>query len=334
MRIFVFEYITGGGMLNSALPKSLAEEGDMMLRALVSDLAEIDDVELLVTRDARLGAPRLPVECRLLADADEFPPVWQECLNQVDAVWPIAPESHRILEQISVLIEAAGKLLLNSPSGAVALAASKVATARRLQQLGVAVVPTFELDDVLPELDGQWVLKPNDGAGCLGSRICTDSEELYRQIDELPIHLPYIIQPFVSGMATSLCMLVRGGEVEILSVNLQRIAVMDNAFLLLGCEVNGVRGDAEPYRAIGQAIGAAATGLWGFVGVDLINTGSGLEVLEINPRLTTSYVGLKESIGVNPAALVMELTNSESLMPRLSNRGRLVDVNLECNGAA
>lgn len=334
MRIFVFEYITGGGMLDKTLPSSLAEEGDMMLQALVSDLLEIEGVELLVTRDARLKTPSLPVEFRLLSDSDDFSLVWKECLDTVDAVWPIAPEYHRILERISALVEAAGKYLLNSPSRAVALAASKVATTRLLRQVGVAVVPTFECNDVLPNFDGQWVLKPDDGAGCLGSRICANPVELYRQIDLIPRDQSYVIQPFVRGMAISLCMLARHGVVEVLSINLQRIAVMDNAFILLGCEVNGVRGDAGPYQAIGQAIGAAATDLWGFVGVDMIDTGADLKVLEINPRLTTSYVGLKESIGVNPAALVIDLMKGEREMPRICYRGRIVDVNLEYIGAA
>ena len=34
-------------------------------------------------------------------------------------------------------------------------------------------------------------------------------------------------------------------------------------------------------------------------------------VLEINPRLTTSYVGLRPALGRNPAALVLELLERE-----------------------
>jgi predicted ATP-grasp superfamily ATP-dependent carboligase len=43
------------------------------------------------------------------------------------------------------------------------------------------------------------------------------------------------------------------------------------------------------------------------VGVDLVETSDGPVVLEVNPRLTTSYCGLRTARGLNPAALVMGL---------------------------
>jgi len=54
MRIFVYEHITGGGMLDDPQVAALAPEGEMMLRALVDDLMLIPGVEVTVLRDARL----------------------------------------------------------------------------------------------------------------------------------------------------------------------------------------------------------------------------------------------------------------------------------------
>ncbi|MCB1858536.1 MAG: ATP-grasp domain-containing protein [Gammaproteobacteria bacterium] len=330
MRIFVFEYITGGGMLDRELPGSLAEEGDMMLHALASDLAEVGGVELLVTRDARLGRPELPAEFLLLTEFDDLSRVWEDCLDAVDGVWPIAPESDGTLEAVCAAVEASGKLLLSSPATAVARTASKRATIQRLAEAGVAVVPTYRIDDEIPECSGQWVLKPDLGAGCLGSRIFATRKALFDEIDSLPEDQPgYIVQPFIPGTAASISMIARGGEVAVLSTNLQRIVVMNNSFVLLGCEVNGVQGDTRAYRELGQAVGKALSDLWGFVGIDLIDTGNGLKVLEVNPRLTTSYVGLKASIGINPAALVLDLLQSDRPMPHVSGMGTRVDVNLE-----
>ena len=62
-------------------------------------------------------------------------------------------------------------------------------------------------------------------------------------------------------------------------------------------------------------IAAAIPGLWGYVGVDLIDTPAGPVVLEINPRLTTSYCGLGGVLGVNLAALVVGLLGSEPGLP-------------------
>jgi tyramine---L-glutamate ligase len=48
------------------------------------------------------------------------------------------------------------------------------------------------------------------------------------------------------------------------------------------------------------------------VGVDIIVTPAGPVVIEINPRLTTSYVGLKASIGRNPAGLILSLLQGDN----------------------
>jgi len=47
-------------------------------------------------------------------------------------------------------------------------------------------------------------------------------------------------------------------------------------------------------------------GLRGFVGVDYIETVAGPVVLEINPRLTTSYVAMSDSLGINTAQLILD----------------------------
>ncbi len=87
-----------------------------------------------------------------------------------------------------------------------------------------------------------------------------------------------------------------------LSVNRQRIAVMDDAFVLPGCVVSGLSGGGRRFQRLAGAIAAAPPELQGCVGVDLIVGPNSPQVLEVNPRLTRYYVGLKESIGVNPAA--------------------------------
>ncbi len=333
MRIFVFEFVTGGGLLGADLPASLVREGDMMLQALVCDLAAVAGVECIVTRDARLAAPRLTADCRLVYGPTEFPHVWAQTLAQVDAVWPIAPEMQGTLEAISRQILAAGPRLLNSTPAAVRTAASKLQTVRLLADWGVPVVPTFGRQDPLPMIPGPWVLKPDDGVGCLGIRLCRDRDALCRYWDQLADGRDYVAQPFVQGTAASLSLLVKDGEAAVLSVNRQRIAVMDDELLLLGCVVNGLGAADARFRRLAGDVAAALPGLWGYVGIDLIATTAGPLVLEVNPRLTTSYVGLRESLGVNPARLVLDLLSAGLPRPGLVG-GLAVDVCLEVADAA
>ncbi|MEK7799030.1 MAG: ATP-grasp domain-containing protein, partial [Acidobacteriota bacterium] len=60
----------------------------------------------------------------------------------------------------------------------------------------------------------------------------------------------------------------------------------------------------------------------GYVGVDLVLGDSGATVIEINPRLTTSYVGLRLSVAENIAGLIIAAALGRALPERVTVRGR------------
>lgn len=64
----------------------------------------------------------------------------------------------------------------------------------------------------------------------------------------------------------------------------------------------------------------------GYAGVDLLRTPTGLRVMEINPRLTTSYAGLSRSLGVNVARMTLDLLDTGTLPDRLDTGTLRVDV--------
>jgi predicted ATP-grasp superfamily ATP-dependent carboligase len=74
--------------------------------------------------------------------------------------------------------------------------------------------------------------------------------------------------------------------------------------------VNAVADSAGRYAALADDIARALPGLWGYCGVDFVETSAGPIVIEVNPRLTTSYTGLHRAIGINSAQLVLELPGS------------------------
>jgi predicted ATP-grasp superfamily ATP-dependent carboligase len=109
----------------------------------------------------------------------------------------------------------------------------------------------------------------------------------------------------VHGSSTSLNLLACEGQEQVLSVNQQRIAMTDNRFVLLACVVDGHRQKRVDFLKLGQKVADAIPDLWGIVGGDILDTENGLQVLVVNPRIPTSYVGLKDSNGINPAGLVL-----------------------------
>ncbi len=329
MRILVVEYITGGGMLNEELPDSLVAEGDMMLRALVEDLARLNHVTVTVTRDPRIPAHDLPCGVHYVDEPEGFMQSLPELFRGVDAVWPIAPETGGALETITSAIVDSGRVLLNSRLDAVRIAASKRETIHALSRYGLPVVPVHEPDPGLFDIYGTLVVKPDDGVGCVGAQICHAPQELARALKHDRQH-NYIAQPYVEGTALSLSLLFRDGHVGLLSCNRQRIALMDLELKLLGVVVNDCEIDGPVGEQILAGIGAAVPGLWGYVGVDLIVAHDGPKILEINPRLTLSYVGLNRALRANPAELVLNLLDPdqypETLLREVSPGERTVHV--------
>lgn len=308
MKIFVCEFITGGGLYREPLPVSLAHEGLLMRDALLRDLAELADVEVLVTYDKRVPPPCADQALTVNA-GDDIWQMWEDCIRLADAVWPIAPETGGILLRLTALVESHGRTLLGSASRAVALAGSKYATCRALQLAGIAAVPTYRLS-AWPQQQGQrWVAKPDDGAGC-NNTACFDSRQALQQWMR-GREATHVIQPFQPGAAASLCMLCKDGQAWLLSCNLQQVVLASGNFRYQGSLLNGAAAHWQRCLALAQNVAQTIPELKAYVGVDIMLGDDDIHVLEINPRLTTSYAGLSAATDCNPARLVMDLLYNE-----------------------
>jgi predicted ATP-grasp superfamily ATP-dependent carboligase len=106
------------------------------------------------------------------------------------------------------------------------------------------------------------------------------------------------------------------------------VGLEHGAFRFDGVSVNAVADTDGRYAALASAVCRALPGLWGYCGVDFIEADTGPVVIEVNPRLTTSFAGLHRAIGINPALLVLELPGSIESVAVAAHRTRAVDVEL------
>ena len=307
MKILVYEHITGGGMLDDPQMAALAPEGELMLRALVDDLTAVPGVEVTVMRDFRLPAD-LPART-LVVHSGQFSTVFRRAAQECDAIWPIAPEQDGILHRLTAEILARGRTLLGNRLDAVAIATSKRATAIALACAGIPVAPVYSSERELPSVVHEIVVKPDDGAGCQETLLFDDRAKLLAWLGGCT-GAKRILQPYVRGEARSLSLLCCEGRARLLACNRQQVNLRNGAFCFDGVSVNAVDDDGGRYAALADDIARAMPGLWGYCGVDFIETGTGPVVIEVNPRLTTSYAGLHRAIGCNPAQLVLALPGS------------------------
>ena len=276
-----------------------------MLQALVKDLTQISGIDVLITRDARLPSLSFPIQEIRLSPSDCIDDILYDLFTEVDAVWPIVPETQDILEKVSRQVLGAGKILLNSPPSAVSIVASKKRTAKRLSIHGISVIPTYSELEKFVQWPGLWIAKPDDGVGCEGIQIFETLTDALREAPQK------IYQPYLPGSDVSLSMICNNGMAQLLSVNRQHIVRTGDTLVLTHCVSNAITGDCEKYHDLANNITQAIPDLWGYVGVDLLINGKDVKVVEINPRLTSSYAGVAEMLSINPAEQVLKLLEYE-----------------------
>nr|WP_314547478.1 ATP-grasp domain-containing protein [uncultured Massilia sp.] len=248
-------------------------------------------------------------------------------MRAADAVWPLVCETGGKLEQLSRGILGGQRILLGSAPGAVQVAASKLKLARVLADGGVAAIATYSPHEALPQIGGPWVVKPDDGAGCLDTLLFSDRAQALAWVRARTTG-NYVLQPFVAGKLGSLSLLCRDGVAQVLACNQERVAMRDNRFHFLGSVVNGMSDDDGALAALARQVAAAIPGLWGYVGIDFVLTPQGTVVLDVNPRLTAAYVGLHASIGCNPAGLVLDLLKGAPPLALPAHMRRAVSVDV------
>jgi predicted ATP-grasp superfamily ATP-dependent carboligase len=306
-----------------------------MLAALVADLAAIASHQLVVTADSRFPMAATcgvhGIEIVTLPSLErQRAKVLDRLMSSVDAAWLVAPETHRCLERLAAMAERKGIALLGSSSSAIRMASDKACLPHRLARLGVAHPKTrvvhpsrsdwrLKLSAAAGELEFPIVVKPARGAGCEGVSLARDIRELRAAagaVFRISEREPIVLQQYVRGAAASVSLLADGRRAVALATNgqlIRRRAGRPAAFAYGGGTTpidHVLAGQAvESARRICEAI----PGLRGYIGVDLLLTKSEAFVIEVNPRLTTAYLGVRAAMAENMAA--MALAACDGLLP-------------------
>jgi predicted ATP-grasp superfamily ATP-dependent carboligase len=242
-------------------------------------------------------------------------------MQEADVIWLLAPETDGVLEKLALMAESVGKPILGCSSSAIKVAANKWDTYQLLKAFDIPTPITFKYTNFPRGQFGPWVAKLIDGVACENSRYFDSEDALIVWMqDKQDSH---IIQEYQLGTAASFSMLCHSGKAVVLSCNQQKIELQDGQFTYAGSVVNGMLEHLDAFQELATQIVTALPGLAGYVGVDLIAHYAGdawrYAVLEINPRLTTSYVGLHQACGFNPAQLILDMFYNDCLnVPAIS----------------
>jgi predicted ATP-grasp superfamily ATP-dependent carboligase len=292
LTILIHEWATGG-LAGPGVAGSWRAEGRAMRRSLAMDFAAVAAPELRV--GVNLGA---------LEPADPGP--WtsirlpeseaSESLialaRRVDYMLLIAPETTGVLAGLARSLEAAGARSLGSDPEAIDLAGDKLRLMEQFQDRGVPTPESrmIRAGEAIPaDVRFPAVLKPIDGAGSVDTFLLTEAGSV-SVTDRSPADA--LLQPFHPGIPMSASFLVsRDGTPCLIGAGRQRMRVWRGRFHYCGGVVPEPCAEALP--VLRRAV-ESVPGLAGFVGVDYLwnQEERTAMVLEINPRPTTSHVGL------------------------------------------
>ncbi len=328
MRVTIFEYASGGGFQGRPIPYNILCEGYSMLKTATEDFQAAGyNVSTLI--DSRLEFLHSHLKADEVMKVSPTYPV-QRALNAAlessDLSLIIAPETNGLL---SSLVQAAGSSAtsLNSTPASIDLVSDKAKLAAALHQNGLPTPETRclsieegveEAERAAREFSRPVVVKPVDGVGCEGLSIVKDVNQIKMAVTKIlkggrTKH--FIIQKFEEGLSASVSLISNGLEARPVSLNLQQVSL--NTPPESSCYLGGVvpllhSAQGEAFELAKKAV-ELFRGLRGYVGVDMVLSPSGPVILEINPRLTVSYVGLKRVSKMNLAAAMVKASRGEEI---------------------
>lgn len=284
-----------------------------MLLAIVTDLLRVAGCDVATTWDGRLGS--FPHTSRRLTvhrtDADNESSVFENLCRDCDAALIIAPEFHGILAG-RVRKAAALTQVLGPTESFVELSTDKLRLSQFLADNQIPSIPASRLDPERPRPGFPYplVLKPQDGAGSVETFLIRNRDEFDLCVKELrSSDFHFLQQPFIPGETLSAAAVCSRGQVcEILPVCRQVLS--DNGrFEYSGAEwsqslTNQWQQKSE--RLITRVL-SALPGAGGYLGFDMIGEDDGsIRLVDLNPRLTTGYLGWRQRTESNLAALLLQ----------------------------
>jgi predicted ATP-grasp superfamily ATP-dependent carboligase len=326
MRLFLYELVSAGGLGREA-PASLRAEGWAMLSALAADFTKVPGLEVATLVEENTPGT-LGHRCRRIAPEQESA-AFAESLAGADAVLVIAPETGGLLEDRNARVLEAGQLLLGCRPASVRLTADQLALAEYWHKHRVPTPITRLVRTaadatrlLLGRGNGDFgskdvVLKPQHGAGSQGTILIRSAGE--RSEAEWDAFWSaaraegpgddFLVQPYIPGLAASVTLLMGPRTCVPLPAG-QQVLSSDGRLRYQG----GCMPLAEPLAGRAQRLTRRALeelpGLAGLVGVDLIlgeaDDGSLDYAIEVNPRVTTSYLGLRRLCTGNLAEAIVE----------------------------
>jgi Predicted ATP-utilizing enzyme (ATP-grasp superfamily) len=203
-----------------------------------------------------------------------------------------------------MLSEIVGEKLLGPPYNLVKIFSDKSSTINALEECGVKTPRTMLAEDLtsisekLSELNPPYVVKPTllAGSECVYfAENESDALRLAREAIKCDPSGRALIQEYINGVHGSISVIYGENNYLFYSLNLQLILLSGSRLRYIGgilpTRITSLKEKAE--IVLNKLIKCYPL-LRGYIGLDIVWTGKDVYVVEVNPRPTTSIIGIYE----------------------------------------
>ncbi len=286
MKILIAEYAVGVGVEEFML------EGRAMLSSLARSFVSCKHEVFYPTKGTKLDAGKAFI-------TENFENALEKLSKKCDAALVIAPDE--ILGDLTEIVEE-NTANLGCPSNAVRLCADKLKCTRVLEKEKLPVPETIERGDY----EGNYVIKPRFGCA---------SEGIYRS-RRGTLKKGFIATGFIDGehLSTSI---ITGRTQLPLTINKQLIEINSSISYKGGVVPYNCERREEVIEVAKKTL--KISGCRGYAGVDIV-LGDKPYVVDVNPRITTSIVGIAKVLQAEIAELILSSRFGE-LPEKVSTKG-------------
>ena len=327
-KIFLFEFASGGGFNQVNIPTSLFCEGYGMLRSIIEDFKSLD-FEISILLDYRGISYKKFLQADIINQVnanDDYLVKFEKEVKNCEFCFIIAPEFSEILYKLTKIVKNNNKEILSVDLEGITLGTYKLDTYEFFKACSVNTPQTFlisrnkqnfDLDSIIQtfnQFNGRIIIKPEDGVGAENIFYFENEKQIIKLFkglgEKLDISRKYLLQEYIEGRDLSVSLIGTLNNPIILCVNTQNLSIKSNNG---GSEYLGGTTPVENHEEITKNLMKIfekmdLSKFSSYYGIDFIRKADkSMYFIEINPRLTTSYIGIRNIIDKNPAELIWDI---------------------------
>ena len=303
MKIFIYEYILSSNK-NYINKSTLLNEAKIIISALAKDFSDNLDVNSikisLQNRHFKFLSSLLDNNKISFIDADNEIKI-KACISESDYAIILAPEENNVLSNIIKDFSKINKNLINCSPDFINLTSDKYLLYKKFAKQNDFIMPVYkDYKDI--NKNKKIIAKIRDGLSAEDMYLFKNRRELEDNI--YLINDKHVFQEYLNGDIISVNTYFKDNSFKILSINEQIYTIKERAFTLKKFIYGKFNSEVKQISSCIEGIVNNCDGINGFIGFDIVRNKSKYLLIDINPRLTTSYVGLRKTLKINPTLFI------------------------------